>query len=66
VSRRDRRKGPAAARIDADNGSLADDKVYSRPVPSQGSGDLDKGMRGLSLEEANTILPPPKSANAGR
>lgn len=56
MSRRDRRKGPAAARIDADNGSLADDKVYSRPVPSQGSGDLDKGMRGLSLEEANTII----------
>ena len=48
-------KGPAGARIHADNGSLADGKVYSKPVPFLHR-ESGKGMRGLSLEEANTII----------
>jgi uncharacterized protein GlcG (DUF336 family) len=44
------------AYFDGDNGSLADENVYSRPCRHQGSGNLEKGMRGLSLEEANTII----------
>jgi hypothetical protein len=49
---------------------LADQNVYSTPRYRQGSGNLEKEMRGLSLEEANRIiaqrLPPLKSANVGR
>jgi len=42
--------------MSANNGSLADENVYSRPCRHQGSGNLEKEMRGLSLEEANTII----------
>jgi len=60
----------AGACIDANNGSLADEKVYSRREPSLRQRESGKGMRGLSLEEANTIIEATfaaaKSANAGR
>jgi len=46
----------AGACIDANNGSLADEKVYSRREPSLRQRESGKGMRGLSLEEANTII----------
>ena len=46
----------AGACIDANNGSLADEKVYSRREPSLRQREPGKGMRGLSLEEANTII----------
>ena len=46
----------AGACIDADNGSLADEKVYSRREPSLRQRESGKGMRRLSLEEANTII----------
>jgi len=35
---------------------LADKNVYSTPRYHQGSGNLEKEMRGLSLEEANRII----------
>jgi hypothetical protein len=35
---------------------LADQNVYSTPRYRQGSGNLEKEMRGLSLEEANRII----------
>jgi uncharacterized protein GlcG (DUF336 family) len=35
---------------------LADQNVYSTPRYHQGSGNLKREMRGLSLEEANHII----------